>query len=148
MCRDSESAGLYQAHKKEIVESIRLSTATYTQFLQDLLRIPTPRMREHQCSRFLGDALERCGLEVEYFQGEGLGEPTPDGPPLNLIGRRKGSGEGKSLLLQAHIDTVPPGDEYRWTDGPWSGRIVDGRIFGRGAHDDRVGAAMLWMVAD
>src|SRR5690242_995789 len=109
MYRDPESPGLYEAHKKEIVESIRLSRATYIQFLQDLLRIPTPRMREHKCVRFLGEALERCGVEVEYFQGEGLGEPTPDGPPLNLIGRRKGRGEGRSLLLQAHMDTVPPG---------------------------------------
>ena len=79
---------------------------------------------------------------------EGLGEQTPDGPPLNLIGRRQGSGGGKSLLLQAHMDTVPPGDESHWTDGPWLGRIADGRIYPRGTHDDRVGVAMIWIVAD
>jgi acetylornithine deacetylase len=132
----------------EIGPAIKLSLPRYIEFLQILLRIPTPRMREHECMRFLGRALEHSGVKVDYFEGEGLGEPTPDGPPLNLIARRQGSGGGKSLLVQAHMDTVPPGDECRWVDGPWSGRIADGRIYARGAHDDRVGAAMIWMVAD
>ena len=84
-------------------------------------------MREHEAVRFLGRALQNAGVTVDYFEGEGLGEPTPDGPPLNLIGRRKSSGGGKSLLLQGHMDTVPPGDESRWTHGPWSGQIENGR---------------------
>src|SRR5262249_2081799 len=96
---------------KDLEGAISLSLPGYIEFFQSLLRIPTPRMREHEAVRFLGGALQRSGLTVDYFEGEGLGEPTPDGPPLNLVAQRKGSGGGKSLLLQGHMDTVPPGDE-------------------------------------
>ena len=98
--------------------------------------------------RFLGAAMAEAGLEPEYFDGAGIGEPTPDGPPLNLFACQKGSGGGRSLLLEAHMDTVPPGNEAVWIEGPWSGRIEGGRIYGRGAHDDRIGTAMMWMIAD
>jgi len=124
------------------------SIGRYTAFLQQLLTIPTPRMCEHEAVRFVGKAFAAAGLEPEYFEGEGIGEPTPHGLPLNLFAARPGAGGGRSLLLEAHMDTVPPGDESRWEGGPWSGRIEGGRIYARGAHDDRVGVAMLWMTAD
>jgi acetylornithine deacetylase len=127
---------------------IQASLGDNKAFLQQLLQIPTERMREHQAVRFLAQALDRSGCEVEIFQGRGIGEPTPEGPPINIFARRKGTGRGKSLLLGAHLDTVPPGETKRWTHAPWSGDIVDGRIYARGAHDDRSGAALLWMTAD
>lgn len=120
----------------------------YIRFFARLLQVPNERMQEHESVRMVGQALETAGCVVEFFEGEGLGEPTPAGPPLNCIAHRPGSGAGRSLLLEAHIDTVSPGDRTRWTESPWSGTIRDGRLYGRGAHDDRVGAAMLWMVTD
>ena len=130
---------------EDVLES---SLERYVDFLVQLLQIPNERMREHDSVRLVGRALEAQGCAVEFFEGEGLGEPTPGGPPLNCIAHRKGGGGGRSLLLQAHMDTVPPGERQRWRDSPWSGTIREGRVYGRGAHDDRVGAAMLWMVAD
>lgn len=127
---------------------IQAALNRYKAFLQQLLQIPTERMREHQAVRFVAQALQQSGCEVEVFQGLGIGEPTPDGPPINVFARRKGVGRGNSLLLGAHVDTVPPGRVERWTHGPWSGDIVDGRIYARGAHDDRSGAALLCMTAD
>ena len=52
---------------------------------------------------------------------------------VNLIGRI-GSG-GKTLLLPGHLDTVPAGDG--WTVPPFAATIRGGRIFGRGASDDK-----------
>ena len=89
-----------------------------------------------------------AGRPLNSFPGLGLEESLPDGLPLNLFGTRKGHGGGRSLLIEAHLDTVPPGDESRWNSSPWSGEIRNGRIYARGAHDDRVGAAMLWMLND
>lgn len=105
-------------------------------------------MCEHRAVSRLAEKLRETGCEVDVFPGLGVGEPTPDGAPLNIFARRKGAGNGRRLLLGAHLDTVPPGDPGRWTYGPWSGEIVAGRIYARGAHDDRSGAALLWMVAD
>lgn len=118
-------------------------------FFQNLLRIPTVRMQEHAAMRFVSDSLRASAWDVEVFEGRGEGEPTPDGAPLNLLARRPGCGGGRSLLLEAHMDTVPPGDPGRWTHGPWSGHIdSSGRIFGRGAHDDRGGVVVLCMLAE
>lgn len=45
------------------------------------------------------------------------------------------------LVYHAHIDTVPAGDSSRWSVDPFGGSLVDGRIFGRGAGDDKGSAA-------
>ena len=124
------------------------SVERYTEFLQRFLQIPAPRMQEHRCVRFVGEALQSAGVPVVYFEGLGLGEPAPAGRPLNLHALRRGSGGGKSLLLHAHVDTVPPGNTSLWSDDPWSGAIRNGRSYARGAHDDRTGVALLWMIAD
>jgi acetylornithine deacetylase len=130
-----------------IAKHVEANRQRHEQFLQDLLRIPKPRMQEHKAVHFAADALRRAGCEVEMFPGEGLGEPTPDGPPINILARRPGRGRGKSFLLEAHIDTVPPGLPERWTHDPWGGEIVDGRIYARGAHDDVAGVALICLAA-
>jgi acetylornithine deacetylase len=132
----------------QLGRKVDASVELYTHFLQELLKIPTPRMQEHAAIRFLGAALQEAGLNPFYFEGEGIGEPLPDGLPLNLFACRRGVGGGKSLMIEAHMDTPPTGKEEEWIEGPWSGRIEGGRIYGRGAHDDRIGTAMLWMIAD
>ena len=49
----------------------------------------------------------------------------------NLVGTIRGSGNGRSLILTGHIDTVPVGPHDRWTSGsPFSGKVENGRIGG------------------
>ncbi len=56
----------------------------------------------------------------------------------NLIGILPGSGGGRSLALNAHTDTVPTGphEEWRWGD-PFSARLEEGKLWGRGSTDDK-----------
>jgi acetylornithine deacetylase len=56
----------------------------------------------------------------------------------NLAVRLSGSGRGKSLLLNAHMDTVPPGNQP-WSHSPWSGRLQGRRILGLGSFDMKGG---------
>jgi acetylornithine deacetylase len=56
----------------------------------------------------------------------------------NLSVRLNGSGRGHSLLLNGHIDTVPPGNT-QWSNSPWSGRFHQGRILGLGSFDMKGG---------
>lgn len=58
----------------------------------------------------------------------------------NLSVRLSGSGSGRSLLLNGHIDTVPPGVQP-WTRDPWSGAVEAGRLFGLGSFDMKSGLA-------
>jgi putative selenium metabolism hydrolase len=53
----------------------------------------------------------------------------------SILGRIKGNRSGKALLLDGHIDIVPVPDESKWTHKPFSGEVVDGKIYGRGASD-------------
>src|SRR5207244_2662348 len=59
-----------------------------------------------------------------------------------------GSGDGKPLLLLAHLDVVPvdPSTESSWEHPPFSGAIADGYVWGRGAVDDK-GSALAIMEA-
>jgi acetylornithine deacetylase len=56
----------------------------------------------------------------------------------NLAVRLSGSGRGRSLLLNGHMDTVPPGNGP-WSHSPWSGRAHKGRILGLGSFDMKGG---------
>ncbi len=50
---------------------------------------------------------------------------------------RGSDASAKPILLMAHQDVVPPGNAQQWTHPPFSGRIQDGFVWGRGAWDDK-----------
>ena len=75
--------------------------------------------------RLLRDYLARHGVASELLAR------TPD--RANLVARLPG-GDGPSLLLMAHTDTVLA-DPEEWERDPWSGDLVDGEVWGRGALD-------------
>lgn len=54
---------------------------------------------------------------------------------LGLVGVLSGAGAGPTLVLNGHVDVVPPGDAAAWRHPPFSGRVEEGRIYGRGALD-------------
>lgn len=64
----------------------------------------------------------------------------------NLCVRVNGSGRGHSLLLNGHIDTVPPG-RAAWTASPWSGCLRGSRVYGLGSFDMKAGVAAQAVVA-
>ena len=106
-------------------------------FLQALIRVPTdtPPGNNAPHAERTAELLSAMGFEAEKHpvpQAEvhaaGLESIT------NLIVRRKyGSkdGEGKTVLLNAHGDVVPPGEG--WTKDPYGGEIENGNIYGRAA---------------
>ncbi|MDD9983451.1 MAG: M20/M25/M40 family metallo-hydrolase [Gammaproteobacteria bacterium] len=65
----------------------------------------------------------------------------------NVVGTFRGTGGGRSLILNGHIDTVTVEPEEAWTRDPFSGDIESGLMFGRGTSDMKGGlmAAMMAM---
>lgn len=51
------------------------------------------------------------------------------------------AGTARDLILNGHIDVVPPGDFEKWTTPPWSASVRDGFVYGRGAADMKGGVA-------
>ncbi len=100
-------------------------------FLQELIRVPTdtPPGNNAPHAERTAELLQAFGLEVEKHavpeaevQAAGLASIT------NLIVRRH-YGAGKTVLLNAHGDVVPPGEG--WSKNPYGGEIESGQIYGR-----------------
>jgi acetylornithine deacetylase len=115
---------------------------------QALVRHPSETGQEEACQLFLADWLRRAGYRVDVFApDEVAGGCDFRGRPLaasyahrpNVVAVWPGSGGGRSLLLMSHVDTVPVGPLEDWTMPPTGGEIRDGKIYGRGAQDDKVG---------
>ncbi len=59
----------------------------------------------------------------------------------NVVGIWRGTGGGRSLILNAHIDTVTIEPRNAWTHDPFGAETVDGTLYGRGSSDDKGGIA-------
>lgn len=64
----------------------------------------------------------------------------------NAVGILRGAEDENAVMIAGHIDTMPFGDLSAWKDDPLSGRIADGRIFGRGVGDDKYGVIAPWFL--
>ena len=61
----------------------------------------------------------------------------------NVIAKLPGTGGGKSLILNGHIDVVTIGDRAKWVHDPWGAEIEDGKMYARGASDMKGGVAAM-----
>lgn len=90
---------------------------------------------EAKIARYVADFLERAGLETQ------LREAGPG--RLNAVGTLRGRGKGRSLMLNGHLDTVG----VEGMERPFSARIEDGCLYGRGAQDMKGGIAAALVAA-
>lgn len=108
-----------------------------TELLKDMVKIDSVNPSlvsgtagEAKIAFYLRDWIESLGLETELVEVE------PGRP--NVIGTLRGSGGGKSLMLNGHTDTV--GVDYMTID-PFDPVIKDGKLYGRGSFDMKGGLA-------
>jgi acetylornithine deacetylase/succinyl-diaminopimelate desuccinylase-like protein len=96
--------------------------------LQELIRLDTvnPPGNETLAAEHLRAYLESNGVACELYA------KVPE--RANLVARIPGTGDGPSLLLLSHTDTVLA-DPLEWQLDPWSGELRDGQVWGRGALD-------------
>ncbi len=83
-----------------------------------------------------GDVRPALAVLTEFFAAHGVEATTVGEAPEvgNCVARLRGSGGGRSLLLLGHLDVVPA-DGRGWQEPPFSGRVRDGYVWGRGAVD-------------
>lgn len=135
----------------EVVEDVAASEAELQQLLRDLVAFRTESQAKEathfpdearRCVGYVGDFLAALGFELD---GWDVG-PSATFPahPL-IVARLPGSGGGRSIAFNAHVDVVPVGDRSSWSQDPFGGAVVDGRLYGRGATDMKGGlAAAMW----
>nr|WP_235550997.1 peptidase [Paenibacillus sp. Soil787] len=143
--------------QKQIHEWIRLHREEGTCFLQKMVRIPSTQGNEKEAQALIADKFRELKLDVDVWEpdGEALGTHPYFCSPRNrftgspnVVGVMKGSGGGRSILLNGHIDVVPEGDRNQWQDDPYSGNMVDGKLYGRGATDMKGGNASLLLAIE
>jgi len=94
------------------------------------------RAGEGAAARFVRDWAQARGLATQWL------EPVPGRP--SVIVRAAGSGGGRTLLLNAHLDTVG----VAGMDAPFEPRIAEGRMHGRGTMDMKAGLAACLLVLE
>jgi acetylornithine deacetylase len=133
-------------------EAVERGLSDTVAFLQELVRVPSLLGEEEPAQRLVEERLRDLGFTVKRVQPdpERLAEHPESGLPLIpyegrhcLVGTLAG-GDGRSLLLNGHVDVVSEEPADRWTKPPYSGEVEGGRLYGRGACDMKGGiAAML-----
>jgi len=138
MTKQSLSLSVQEAVLKRVEETGSEMIA----FLQELVRIPTVNPPgEHYVANaeLIGGKLKALGYETHYIAAEGCREHTEEYPRLNVLGRMQGSRARPCLHFNGHFDVVPVGEG--WTVDPFGAEIKDGRLYGRGASDQKAGIA-------
>jgi acetylornithine deacetylase len=137
------------AHNWRLVdEAIDACGPRAVAFLQALVAEASVVGKEAGAQRVVAAELARLGFEVREVEvpdgiverpGAGVPQLPYSGRPV-VVGER--AGVGRSLLVNGHVDVVPPGASDRWSAGPFAPRIADGWLYGRGAGDMKGGFAM------
>ena len=108
--------------------------------LEDLVRIPSV-----SAPGFDPADVERSAVAVARLLDEAGMESrllTVDGAHPAAFGQLQGPDGAPTMLLYAHHDVQPPGPAGEWATSPFEPTVSDGRLYGRGASDDKAGIVM------
>jgi acetylornithine deacetylase len=137
-------------NRQKIIDKVDASKDHAIKFLQDMVAIPSVTGDEAAIQKHMSGYLREIGLEVDMWEtdweelkkhpGYRPVDRGYEGRP-NIVAKLKGTGGGRSLLLNGHTDVIPVGNGEGWSDNPWSAKIENGRIYGRGSCDMKSGVA-------
>jgi succinyl-diaminopimelate desuccinylase len=102
---------------------------------RDLIRVPSvnPPADTRRCAEIILNKFKKDHIDAEIVEGRKGAS--------NVVARLPGRGKGKVLLLNGHMDVVPPGED--WTVDPFGAEIKDHKIYGRGSSDMKSGIASM-----
>jgi len=120
------------ALEQQLIEQTQRLREDMIAFCSRLLQTPSVNGVHDECAVALviAEQAQALGLHVEV-----VGE-NPQRPNV-IVSTSSESPTG--LLLVGHLDTVPAGDESKWTHPPFAGEEADDRLYGRGAVDTKGG---------
>ncbi len=143
MNNSSNSASINQALIRETRTHVESKFDEALTILSDLVRIPGIAWEAFDASKLELSAQTVADLfsDTGVFDNVEIRRSSADGKagaPAILAQRAAKNGR-PTILLYAHHDVQPPGDEGVWKTKPFEPEIIDGRMFGRGAADDKAG---------
>ena len=141
-------------YTEEIKSWIAENKIYIQEFVSQMIQIDSrnlpPKGNEKACQLHFAEEMKKIGGEVEVYdvsKVSGLtahpayfaGREYYDRP--NTISKFFGDEGSHSLMFSGHIDTVSFGNENDWTVSPLSGKVEDGKMYGRGTYDMKGGMA-------
>ena len=144
------------SNKSAPITWLRNNQDKLVSFIQDIVRIPSVSGKEEEVQKAIFKKLSELNLEPKYIypdieklrKSDDFFETTSftkygyKNRP-NVAGILKGTGDGRSICLNGHVDVVSPEPVEHWTYDPWGGEKVDDFIYGRGAGDMKAGVASI-----
>ena len=109
--------------EKKVLNKIDQMRNDIVKFHQEIIKMPSenPPSKYKEISKFIEAEMTKLGLNTRSKRNNVIGE--------------FGNEEGPRLIFNAHFDTV---EAFKgWTKDPFGGEIIDGKIYGRGASDDK-----------
>ena len=111
--------------------------------LAGLVAIPSWRGEERAAQEYMAAVMDGLGMGLDVWEiDEAELRRHPDyateiarKDPLGVVGRADWVDSGRTLVLNGHVDVVPPGDVARWTTPPFEMDVRGGRVYGRGVLD-------------
>lgn len=111
--------------------------------LAGLVAIPSWGGRERRAQEYVAEVMAGLGMDVDVWEIDETGLARhPDyateivrEDPLGVVGRARWGDGGRTLVLNGHVDVVPPGDRSRWATPPFEMVLRRGRVYGRGVAD-------------
>ena len=121
-------------------------------YLCELVAVRSLSGQETPAQEHVAAQMARIGLDVDVWEldFDALSQhpaycvEVDRAHGLGVVGTM-GEGNGRSLILNGHVDVVPAGDLANWHYPPWEGTIANGRVYGRGALDMKGGYAVLFL---
>ena len=122
-----------EARKAELLQRIERDREVLLEFFRCFIRCQSPNPP--------GDTRAAADHIRQFLTGHGVDYRViaPNETMPNIIATFDTGKPGRHLALNGHIDVFPVGDGAGWTQDPWGGELVDGRIYGRGACDMKCG---------
>lgn len=124
--------------KSKIIDKIEKSKAEIIKFSQTLIKAKSPNPHspneswkinkpiEKEVAELISNKLKEFGLKPKFVSA------LSNRP--NVVCSLKKSGK-PTLIFNGHMDTVPIGDESKWEYSPFSAKIIDNKLYGRGSLD-------------
>lgn len=137
--------------RDRILAAVEAGFAGQVAFTETMMRFASVRGAEHTVQDFVhralaerGFAMERFGMEaaaLERHPGGGAVCAEHSAAPIVVGIHRPEKEAGRSLILQAHVDVVPPGPADMWTHPAFEPHINGDCLYGRGGADMKAGHA-------
>ena len=110
------------------------------ELVSKLIRFPTvnpPGDNLFECASFIRDYFSAQGFSASIIEFE-------KGWPTVVVDNKNKS--DKTVVLNGHYDVVPTGDRSKWEYDPFSGKIIEDKVYGRGATDMKGGLAVIMQI--